>query len=74
MRSKLLRTRPKPPVNAFIGFVQAQKERISKEHPKISIAEITSIASKEWKDMTQEEKQPYIDEFERRQQGYKAIQ
>ena len=46
LRKKLLKIRPKPPVNAFISYVQAQKDRIAQENPKKSIAEITSIASK----------------------------
>lgn len=38
LRKKLLKIRPKPPVNAFISYVQAQKDRISQENPKKSIA------------------------------------
>lgn len=46
LRKRLLKHRPKPPANAFITYVQSQKDRISAENPKKSIAEITSIASR----------------------------
>ena len=38
LRKKLLKIRPKPPVNAFISYVQPQKDRIAQENPKKSIA------------------------------------
>lgn len=51
MRQKLMALRPKPPVNAFIAYVQSQKDRFKESNPKHSIAEITSFASREWKDL-----------------------
>ena len=66
--------RPKPPVNAFIAYVQAQKARFRLSNPKQSIADITSSASREWKELPQEIKQPFIDDYERRQKEYHVLQ
>lgn len=54
LRKKLLKERPKPPMNSFIAYVKAQKGRIRDESKtNISIADITAIASLEWKSLPQ---------------------
>jgi hypothetical protein len=46
LKKEILKAGPKPPMNPFIAYVKAQKERI-KSHSlaNLSIAEITAIAS-----------------------------
>jgi hypothetical protein len=52
---------PKPPMNAFISYIKAQKDRIKNNSTKnLSIAEITSLASEEWRKLSSIEKAPYI--------------
>jgi hypothetical protein len=44
---------PKPPMNSFISYIKAQKDRIKNNSTKnLSIAEITSLASEEWRKLS----------------------
>ncbi len=61
LRTKLIKSMPKPPMNAFISYIKAQKDRIKNNSTKnLSIAEITSLASEEWRKLSSIEKAPYI--------------
>jgi hypothetical protein len=48
-------------MNPFIAYVKAQKERIkSHSSANLSIAEVTAIASQEWKALPEEDKYLYV--------------
>jgi transcription factor SOX4/11/12 (SOX group C) len=55
----------KRPMNAFMVFSHYQRRKIVETQPDIHNAEISKRLGREWKEMSDEEKQPYIDEADR---------
>jgi len=47
---------PKKPLTAFMLFTNLRRPDVMKSNPGIKITEISTIIGKEWKELTQEEK------------------
>jgi hypothetical protein len=58
--SKKERTGPKRPLSSYMFFCQVQRETVKNENPEMKGKEITSELGRRWKELTEDEKQPYI--------------
>ncbi|CAI2367848.1 unnamed protein product [Moneuplotes crassus] len=47
---------PKKPLTAFMLYTNKRREEVMKENPGLKITEISSIIGREWKELTEEEK------------------
>ena len=55
----------KRPMNAFMVWSQIERRRIIEQQPDIHNAEISKNLGKQWKELCDEEKEPFIQEAER---------
>lgn len=55
----------KRPMNAFMVWAQAARQKISEQYPNLHNAELSKTLGKLWKLLRDEQKQPFIDEAER---------
>lgn len=55
----------KRPMNAFMVWSQIERRRIIEQQPDIHNAEISKNLGKQWKELCEEEKDPFIQEAER---------
>ncbi|CUA73018.1 Transcription factor SOX-10 [Sus scrofa] [Rhizoctonia solani] len=53
---------PKRPMNAFMIFARKRRPMVSSEQPTMRTGEISKILSKEWSEMSKENKQFYLDQ------------
>lgn len=61
---------PKPPLSAYFLFGNAERDRVRKEHPEMTMPEIAKQLGKEWATLSQEEKQPYQQKSDEDRQRY----
>lgn len=50
---------PKRAASSYIFFQNDLRQELRKQHPDVSAAEVMSMVSKQWADMTREQKAPY---------------
>jgi len=55
---------PKRPLASYMRFAKDKREEIVSQHPDLSGREITRKLGEVWRGLSEEEKQPYIDEYE----------
>mmetsp|Transcript_28063 Transcript_28063/g.60928 ORF Transcript_28063/g.60928 Transcript_28063/m.60928 type:complete len:1274 (-) Transcript_28063:360-4181(-) len=65
-----LKDMPKKPPNAFRIFNDKKGKEIKKENPDVKGFEIFKVVKEKWKSLTEEEKQPFLDEAQRLQTKY----
>jgi hypothetical protein len=62
---------PKGALGAYMFFCKDQRDQVKKEHPDWGVAEIGKHLGAEWKNLTDEEKQPYVDQAKEDKERYK---
>merc|ERR1712129_550508 len=62
---------PKRSQSAYFIYMNEQRADFKKENPKLSMTEMTKELAKEWKDLSEEEKRPYLDDAAEQKEKYK---
>jgi len=62
----------KRPMNAFMVYSQIERQRIIEQNPNAHNAEISKFLGKKWKSLSQEEKDPFIQQAEKLRQLHMA--
>ncbi|EJD43674.1 hypothetical protein AURDEDRAFT_114700 [Auricularia subglabra TFB-10046 SS5] len=55
---------PKRALSAYMFFVKDWRERIKEENPDAAFGEIGKLMGAKWKEMSDEDKQPYVEQAE----------
>ena len=63
---------PKRAISAFFFYNQERREILKKEQPKLDNKEIIKIMSKEWNELSDEKKKPYVEKAEADKKRYEA--
>ena len=71
-RGKQLRDQnaPRMPLNGYVRFLNANRERVKAANPTKSFADITKLLAAEWSALASDQKQKYLDEAERDKEKY----
>lgn len=59
-RSRWLAGPPKKSLNSYMMFAQEQRENVMKANPEMTVREVVSHTATLWRNMTDEQKAPYI--------------
>lgn len=51
---------PRKPLSAYILYFQKRKPEFSSKHPGLTLAELTKLIAKDWKDEDNDSKADYI--------------
>jgi hypothetical protein len=70
---------PKKPRGAFFTFLNEEKQRLQKKELKVTMPDLTKISSQRWKNMSDQEKEPFIErdklerlDFQKQMQSHKV--
>lgn len=69
-KTKKDKNAPKRAISAFFFYNQERRESLKKEQPNLSNKEIISTMSREWNDLTEEKRKPYIQKAENDKKRY----
>lgn len=51
--------------SAYLHFAASRREELKKENPSLKITEMSKIIGNEWKELSEDEKQPFIEKHEK---------
>lgn len=61
---------PRMPLNGYVRFLNANRERVKQENPELSFADVTKKLAAEWSSMDPETKKSYLEEAEKEKEIY----
>ncbi|CAD8094185.1 unnamed protein product [Paramecium sonneborni] len=61
---------PKKPLTAFFLFNQKYREKVIERNPEIKLTQISQMAGSKWQSMTEQEKKPYLDQYNAAKEKY----
>jgi len=61
------------PLNCFMVFSHLERKRVAEEYPELHNADLSKILGQKWKNLSQAERKPYIEEAERIRQVHTEI-
>lgn len=61
---------PRMPLNGYVRFLNANRDRTKQENPELTFAEVTKKLASEWSNMSTEQKKAYLDEAEKEKEKY----
>lgn len=61
---------PKRAISAFFFYNQERRETLKKEQPNLTNKEIISTMSKEWRELPDDKKKPYVEKAEKDKERY----
>ena len=64
--------RGKRPPNHFLLFCKANRAKLQSENPDLSPGDVTRVLSERWKAMSQQERQPFVEEAQQAAATFKA--
>ncbi|KAI9314175.1 high mobility group box domain-containing protein [Dichotomocladium elegans] len=71
-RGKKEKTGPKRGLSAYMFFSQDQRPKVKEENPDASFGSIGKILGEKWKNMSEQEKAPYVAKAEADKKRYEA--
>lgn len=61
---------PRMPLNGYVRFLNAHRDRVKTSNPNLSFAEITKLLASEWSSLGVEQKKHYLSEAEKAKEKY----
>lgn len=61
---------PKKPITSYMLFYQAKKSKLLEKHPELSVIEISQKLGKRWRNLSDEKKQKYSDQWHNDMEDY----
>ena len=65
-----INTKPKKVISPYIAFVKRERPRLSRECQNLSFSESMKFLAERWRQMSDDQKQPFIEISERDQKRY----
>ncbi len=62
--------KPKAPASSFLHFFKHQQANIARTYPSYGVTELTKVAAKCWKELSNEEKEPYVKQCDEERKLY----
>lgn len=72
-RKRLKKQGPKRPSSAYFLFSMSIRSTLLKEYPEAKVPELSKLASARWKQLSDEEKKPFYDEFRTNWDKYRIL-
>jgi hypothetical protein len=63
---------PKQPIGAFFRYMRENRQNVKVSNPDASFGELTREIAATWRSMTDEEKKPYVEQYENEHKIYKV--
>ncbi|KAI9300674.1 Non-histone chromosomal protein 6 [Cunninghamella echinulata] len=63
---------PKRGLSAYMFFSQANRNKVKEENPDATFGQLGKILGEKWKNMSDEEKKPYVQQAEKDKARYEA--
>lgn len=64
--------KPKMPMSAFLRFNRSVMSQVRKEHPQLTQTDMVTVTGHMWKDLPEDEKAKYDEEYKRDKEKYDA--
>ncbi|KAI8366236.1 high mobility group box domain-containing protein [Blakeslea trispora] len=71
-RSKKDPNAPKRGLSAYMFFSQEQRQTVKDENPEATFGQIGKLLGEKWKNMSEEDKKPYVEKAEKDKQRYEG--
>ena len=72
-RKQLKKQGPKRPSSAYFLFSMSIRNELLQQYPDAKVPELSKLASAKWKELTNEEKKPFYDEFRVNWEKYRVL-